>query len=489
MLQPGETVLGRYEVEGLIGEGGMGRVYRARHARLGHRVALKVLHQVRPQTAARFEREAELMARVRHPNVVALLDYGLLGDGRPCIAMEHVDGQLLDERLAATGAVPWAEALDILVGILDGLDAIHAQAVLHRDLKPGNVLLVPSATGQPRPKLLDFGIAKAIDDEGPGLTRVGSFVGTPAYASPEQLFGGPLDARSDLYSATLLFHELVAGALPFDTDTLAALLERTQRHPSAPLPPPGLPPLPSGLAQAVHAALSPQPDARPGSARSYARALREVRRGLVRMARPEAISPPDPRPRPSGLGALAATRPRALQTTAPWDLGGSRLAVAAPRPCATAPRARVDAARRRQPSQRHGVIGHALGGACSDVVLIVEDDPDVRQQLLEVLTDERFHAVAVDDGAPALAWLYREPRPALILTDWWMPRVDGGALLSELRQNDQLAEIPVAVITADPNIARKTDPRRLAGVLKKPVAVQELVELVGRYAAQRPRAG
>ena len=153
-LVAGTVVLQRYLVLKWLGTGGMGQVYLGRHHKLGFPVAVKVLDREDDESPARFAREAHLMARVRHPNVVSILDYGTLKNDDQCIVMEFVEGTSLKDRTADQGAMSWRDAADIVVGILAGLEAIHASGVLHRDLKPSNVLL---ARGDPEVvKLIDF---------------------------------------------------------------------------------------------------------------------------------------------------------------------------------------------------------------------------------------------------------------------------------------------------------------------------------------------
>ncbi len=308
-LKPGQRVLDRYVVEGLIGEGGMGRVYRARHVRLNHTVALKVLfNAASPETAARFELEAQLMARVRHPNVVSILDYGIVSGGLPCIAMEYVEGEPLDTRLARRGALPWNEALEIIIRILSGLEAIHAASILHRDLKPGNVLVIDGEVETC--KLLDFGIAKSmVDDQ--RLTHAGGILGTPAYMAPEQLLAGDVDERTDVWAAAAIFWELLTGRLPFESHTLAALIDRASREAPPPVAPPDQPAIPAELQQLIVQALAPAASARPPNARSFAQALRSAR-----------LSASGPRRKPESSRA-AAGDPSAQRMMTAWSRRGT----------------------------------------------------------------------------------------------------------------------------------------------------------------------
>ncbi len=279
-LKVGERVLERYIVEGVLGRGGMGEVHRGRHERLGLVVALKILTEVSPDLEKRFEREAQLMARVRHPNIVAILDFGQTSTGLPVIAMEFIDGEELGTRLKRMGALPWPMAVHIVRGVVAGLEAMHAAKVLHRDLKPANVVIAP---GTPElVKLIDFGIARPTEGNvGTQLTGTGALIGTPAYMSPEQLLGYPLDARSDFYAAALMLFELVTGGLPHANPAqngrdLAGVLRRLQEPPPVAVAPAQLPPLPQSLQQLLVAALANDPIGRPPNAAEFLSALDRI---------------------------------------------------------------------------------------------------------------------------------------------------------------------------------------------------------------------
>ena len=291
-LREGELVLGRYRIESLLGRGGMGEVYRARHDRLGMAVAVKILTEVNDDMVRRFEREATLMARVRHPNVVAIADFGTTAAGLPCIVMEFIKGEDLGARMKRRGALPWREALFVIRGILSGLEALHAAQVLHRDLKPDNVVIAP---GEPEVvKLIDFGIAKPTGGgSGTRLTSTGSVVGTPAYMAPEQLLGYDLDVRSDIYTAGMILFELLTGSLPGEGHDMAGVLRRLKTDPLPPRAPEGLPPLPQLLSEIVVATLQGAPDRRPATARELLARLAEVEASSVAAAqgRASALGP------------------------------------------------------------------------------------------------------------------------------------------------------------------------------------------------------
>ena len=207
--------LGSYRISELLGKGGMGYVYRAEHVKLGREVALKLLrsdYARRRDAVARFFQEARTVNRVRHRNIVDVTDFVELDDGTTFIIMELLQGVSLG-KWARTG-IDLPRALAVLVQICDGLGAAHAVGVIHRDLKPDNVIVVPTSDGAELVKLLDFGVAKLLnrDDEDVGFqTAAGSVIGTPAYMSPEQAGGMAIDARSDIYSLGAIMYELFCG--------------------------------------------------------------------------------------------------------------------------------------------------------------------------------------------------------------------------------------------------------------------------------------
>ncbi len=234
-LSPG-TRLGPYEIVSAIGAGGMGEVYKATDTRLSRTVAIKVLP---PHWAAdremtqRFEREAQMVASLNHPNICVLHDVGTAdGQGQSPVVflvMEFLDGETLTERIKR-GPIPLDEALDIVIAVTDALDKAHRQGVIHRDLKPSNVMLTPSG-----PKLLDFGLAKTFagaqdpaaqkDAAGlSGLTMPGMLIGTLQYMAPEQLEGGDADARTDIFALGVLLHEMVTGKKVFEGKSRVLLM-------------------------------------------------------------------------------------------------------------------------------------------------------------------------------------------------------------------------------------------------------------------------
>ncbi len=229
----GITLNGTYVVERLLGEGGMGRVYLARHTRIAQkRVAVKVLHTEfanSPQVLARFQREAEAAAAISHPNVVAVLDVDITTRGMPYLVCEYLDGVDLSEHLKEVKHLDVVDALSVTRQLCRGLRAAHASGVIHRDLKPANVFLVGDfGKGAPRKlfaKLLDFGLSRFHGSEGDqNLTKTGFIMGTPTYMAPEQARGHRVDHRADVYGLGTILYTILTGRAPFDEETPQATI-------------------------------------------------------------------------------------------------------------------------------------------------------------------------------------------------------------------------------------------------------------------------
>jgi serine/threonine protein kinase len=213
------TRLGPYEIGGVIGAGGMGEVYRARDARLGRDVAIKVLPALFAtdrDRLARFEREAKLLASLNHPHICTLFDVGR-ESGTDYIVMELVDGELLSDRMRK-GPLAVDKALAYAIEIADALDKAHALGIVHRDLKPGNVMITKSGT-----KLLDFGLARSTRAPSRDVTKTGTILGTLRYMAPEQLKGADADARSDVWAFGCVLYQMLTGRSPFDSESEAAI--------------------------------------------------------------------------------------------------------------------------------------------------------------------------------------------------------------------------------------------------------------------------
>src|SRR5450755_2232276 len=250
MTQP-RLLGGRYELDGIVGRGGMAEVYRARDIRLDRIVAVKTLREdlARDQTfQARFRREAQSAASLNHPSIVAVYDTGDDNDGPghiPFIVMEYVDGRTIRDLLRDDRRLMPERALEITDGVLQALDYSHRNGIVHRDIKPGNVMLNRSG----EIKVMDFGIARAVTDAQATMTQTAQVIGTAQYLSPEQARGERVDARSDLYSVGCLLYELLTGRPPFTGDSPVAIAYQHVRE--NPVPPSRVDPELPGWADAI----------------------------------------------------------------------------------------------------------------------------------------------------------------------------------------------------------------------------------------------
>ena len=276
---PGMVIGGRYRVVRALGQGGMGAVYEAEHVDIEKRVALKVLHPTfakEPLLRERFLREARAAARIGHPNVVDITDFGTTDSGVVFIVMELLEGRDLAEMLGAHTAIPWGEALPLLRQICGALAAAHALGIVHRDVKPENVFLVPRPDGTRRVKLVDFGIAKLLHDRNqPKLTAVGEVHGTPGYIAPEQITGATVDRRADVYAVGVMAYRMVTGGLPFAGDNIMQVLTRQLQETPAPPSEAARDPssLPAGVDEVLLRAIARQPGDRFDSMDELASAL------------------------------------------------------------------------------------------------------------------------------------------------------------------------------------------------------------------------
>src|SRR5947208_4409028 len=272
---PGERYIGKYRVKGELGRGGMGAVYLAEQPGLGREVAIKELLQTAdPVALRRFLQEAQVMARTSHPNLVQVHDMELMGNVN-YLVLEFVRGRSLRDWMNQT-ALPPPQVFAVMHGVLQALDYAHRHAVVHRDMKPENVLI----SDEGMVKVADFGIARLTDDSGVGgtATKTGTTVGTPQYMSPEQVASSKVDGRSDLYSAGIVFYELVAGQPPFTASDADGPFTLMAKHVQAPPKPPSVfrPGLNPELEQLILKALSKRPEDRFQTGQEFDRAMSRV---------------------------------------------------------------------------------------------------------------------------------------------------------------------------------------------------------------------
>jgi serine/threonine-protein kinase len=304
----GDVIAGRYELEELVDHGGMSSVYRGHDRMLERKVALKVLHAHfldDPEYVERFRREARAVAQLSHPHIVTVIDRGS-SDGHQFIVFEYVDGENLKQLIERTGPLQVERAIELGIEIADALAFAHAHDLVHRDVKPQNVLIDTSGGA----KVTDFGIARSLDVDR-GVTQTGTVLGTSNYLSPEQAAGAPVTPASDIYSLGVVLYELLAGEVPFRGDNLVVVaMKHVTEHPPNLLDqrPDVLP----RLARAVEHALEKEPDRRFASMDAFANELRRCRdelggfdadRTMITNA-PPVVAPPIRRRRRSNRAPL-----------------------------------------------------------------------------------------------------------------------------------------------------------------------------------------
>ncbi|HEX8699641.1 MAG TPA: serine/threonine-protein kinase [Myxococcaceae bacterium] len=316
--------LGDYVVEERIGAGGMGIVYRARQVLIGKPVAIKILSPhlaSHPEAVQRLLAEARMVSTIQHHGIIDIFGFGELPDGRQYMVMECLKGTPLDAYLARHGRLEPSEAFTILDEVLSALGAAHAAGVIHRDLKPNNIFLVQQPDGTRYIKLLDFGIAKAVEpSEDSPHTAAGLLLGTPEYMAPEQVRSGPISPRTDLYSLGVVAFRLLTGELPFSGDRVQVLL--AQAHEPHPVPSQLTPGLPPGIDRLISWLMAKNPEERPASADEVRRAMAELRKSWGESPR-YTSTPPKPSETTVPLMPTPMPPPPKPRRRWPWAAGAS----------------------------------------------------------------------------------------------------------------------------------------------------------------------
>ncbi len=292
----GKTLDGKYRIDGFLKRGGMGAVYRGTHLMLNKPVAIKL---IKPELVSssvvvqRFLREARAAAHLNHPNIVTVHDLGQTSDGMLYIAMEFVPGSSLKEAIQTEGAWEAKRVVRLVKAIASALSVAHRNNVVHRDLKPQNIMVTRDSDGNEIPKLLDFGIAKTLEPTSPALTSTGMVLGTPHYMSAEQARGAPVDRRSDLYALGVILYEMLVGSVPFDDTSIPQMLIKHLTE--MPVPPSSVKPgVPLELEVIVLRLLEKDPDDRYQSAEELIGALDSFQDTAVEIAAEPAIVVPPP---------------------------------------------------------------------------------------------------------------------------------------------------------------------------------------------------
>ena len=433
--------LGSYKLISRLGAGGMGEVWRAEDTRLLRPVAIKILSERianDEEWKARFLREARTVAQMNHPNIATIYSIEQEGD-KLFIAMELVEGESLGT-IIARGPLPPREAVRIMTEVAEALAEAHEKGIVHRDVKPDNIIVSKRVV-----KVLDFGIAKqtnptSIDSK--TLTQGGMIVGTPYYMSPEQAFGRPVDARSDIFSLGVVLYEMIAGRRPFDGESVTETMMNIIMN-----EPPELtafsPAVPRGLADVVKRALQKKQEARFQSAGELVKAMESIDFDAPFWPEPAKVHAPT-----EVLQAAARTE---------------TLAVAPPPP--------------------------VMDPIPGERALIADDDPVARCLIGTVLTQNRISFDEAPNGADAVKAL-KSKEYTLLFLDLLMPRIDGWGVIDYVRRAKSAKMPRIFIITGVKNQSLSTADRDIvAGLLYKPIepaAVEKVIrENVPELAARR----
>ncbi len=277
-LKSGDMFAERYEIQKTLGAGGMSTVYLANHVLMNKLMAVKLLHDHLASDVSavqRFQREAQTVTLLSHPNILAVHDFGLSPDGLAYLVMDYLEGASLQEYIALKSTVHWQKSCQFFLQICSGLQHAHIKGIVHRDLKPGNIMMVKDESKNYVLKIVDFGLAKMCgDDSSQRLTQTGEIFGSPLYMSPEQCQGLLLDHRSDIYAMGIIMYETITGSPPFKGKSVIETFQKQIVEPPPPIP--QALGVPAKLANVIYQSLAKEPDDRPQSAAEIADMLNEI---------------------------------------------------------------------------------------------------------------------------------------------------------------------------------------------------------------------
>jgi serine/threonine-protein kinase len=530
VIEPDEIVAGKYRIQRLLGEGGMGSVFEAHHELLDVRVAVKVLSSdfaQNPKVIERFMREARAVARLKSEHVARVMDIGLLDDRQPFIVMEILEGSDLERLLASYGQFGIERAVDCVLQALEAMAHAHAAGIVHRDLKPANLFMTRLPDGRDTLKVLDFGIAKLSEhDDASDGPKVGSItgdviLGSPSYMSPEQVRNPrSVDARTDIWSLGTILYELLTGRVAFGglsaPEIFAAVIESTP-----PLVRTYRPQIPAELESAVAWCLQRDPAARPANVSALARAIVSYGSGRWSALVPRIEQTLARGPHSSSVSSMKAVNPTAQTVESSPDeleepqrlsvLDGELVLGAAVVPASTQTRDKTrvpPAAPSKAPAPPPPLplpvaptspdapeadellsIPPPPAGSPGDdapVVLVVDDDAEIRALVIGALASQ-YTVYEAADGEGALDLLRKIPNPDAMVCDVAMPRMDGFALGKRMKADPQLRTVPILflleksgaldVIEAINSGARHHMP--------KPFKVNQLLERLTQIVAKR----
>ncbi|MEZ4725987.1 MAG: protein kinase [Caldilineaceae bacterium] len=364
--------LGKYELVERLGRGGMAEVYKAFQPGVERHVAIKVMHghlSDSPEFVQRFQREARSIGQLQHPHIGRVIDFDVEADVYYMV-MDYIQGGTLDEYLTSKGTLPIDEAVRITLQLADALAYAHQRGMVHRDIKPGNIMFMDDA--HTHALLTDFGIARLLDEQN-NMTMTGALVGTPNYMSPEAARGEPCDARADIYSLGVVFYELVTGRTPYAADTPYSFL---MKQANEPLPPPRTlnPNVPTALEAVLLKALAKEPKARYQNATELATALRSAQASSATAPGSLPMQQPNPSRAPLALAGLGVLVVAIVTVLSLLRLGGST-PEATPALAPTATTAEVVAAAPATDTPTPTLAPTATAGAVAVTETLTETSP------------------------------------------------------------------------------------------------------------------
>ena len=447
-IVPGLTVVsGRYRVQALLGQGGMGAVYKCNDLALGEPVALKFLlgsFASDPKMIERFMHELKTVRRIQHKAIVPNFDMGEWQSLR-YIVMQYIDGKSLALIMQERRKLPLEEALPLIAQIVSGLKAAHDEGVVHRDLKTDNILVDAKGNAY----ILDFGIARKTDSV--RLTTSGEVLGSPLYIAPEQAQGQDVDHRADIYSLGVILFEILTGDVPFNGDDALAV---ALKHVMSPVPSPRerLPTLPLHVERAVMRCLAKKPEDRYDDVTQLLTDLLRISTSMTPVAAAAAAPAGSGKPAPSPTATASGDE---LDRVTPMASRNSKVEMVRPRNTAPAPRVADDGSRK---------------------LLVIDSDEGQILTLRRELTREKITVISTPNGQSGAEIAFRE-NPDAIIINARAPVIDGITFTQIIRGNPKLRNTPIFILCdrPDPSIIALQKPLRISGFVVRPLESADLM--------------